>query len=130
MARLSKPLIPDGPIRLYYERLHAMHQAAGQPSVRQIQRATRGSRWPNGINPTTIHDAFVKPRLARWEVVQEIARRLGGDLKELAALWRRAREAQLNNGLVVEIDDDMDETPSAAAIAVIVPRELPPDVPG
>jgi hypothetical protein len=95
MARLSKPLIPDGPIRVYYERLHAMHQAAGEPSVRQIQQATRGQRWPNGINPTTIHEVFVKPRVARWEVVQEIACGLGGDVKELAALWQRARETQL-----------------------------------
>jgi len=105
MARLSKPFIPDGPIRSYYDRLHELHQAAGQPSVRQIQRATRCTRWPNGINPTTVHDVFVKPRLARWEVVQEIAWRLGGDVKELAALWRRAREAQLNHGLAVDSDD-------------------------
>ena len=111
MALLSKPFIPDGPVRLYYERLHAMHQAAGQPSVRQIQRATRGQRWPNGINPTTIHDAFVKPRLAKWEVVQEIARRLGGDVKELAALWRRAREAQLNFGIARDTGDEMDDAP-------------------
>ncbi len=110
MALLSKPLIPDGPIRLYYERLHAMHLAAGQPSVRQIQRATRGQRWPNGINPTTIHDAFVKARLARWEVVQEIARLLGGDVKELAALWRRARAAQLNHGLAVDPEDSRPPT--------------------
>lgn len=109
MARLSRPLIPDGPIRLYYERLHAMHLAAGQPSVRQIQRATRGTRWPNGINPTTIHDAFAKPRLATWEVVQEIARRLGGDVQELAALWRRAREVQLYHrdpGELERLDED------------------------
>ena len=130
MATLSKPLIPDGPIRLYYERLHAMHLAAGQPSVRQIQRATRGQRWPNGINPTTIHDAFVKPRLARWEVVQEIARKLGGDVLELARLWRRAREAQLNNGLAIDAEDDADENPSATTVPARIPWELPPDVVG
>lgn len=106
MARLSKPLIPDGPISTYYDRLHDMHLAAGQPSVRQMQRATRCPRWPNGINTTTIHDAFIKPRLARWEVVREIAWRLGGDVKELAALWRRARAAQLNYGLATETDDE------------------------
>ncbi|GIH02961.1 hypothetical protein Rhe02_10280 [Rhizocola hellebori] len=95
MARLRKPLVPDGPVRLYFERLHAMHLAAGQPSVRQLQRATRSARRPTGINPTTIHDAFVKPRLREWEVVQEIARQLGGDLHELFLLWRQARDVQL-----------------------------------
>lgn len=104
MPRLSKPWIPDGPVRLYYERLHAIHGAAGQPSVRQIQRATRGSRWPNGINPTTIHDAFAKPRLATWEVVREIALRLGGNVSELEVLWRRAREAQLYRRDPAELD--------------------------
>jgi hypothetical protein len=107
MPQLSKPLIPDGPINSYYDRLHAIHEAAGQPSVRQMQRATRCPRWPNGINTTTIHDTFIKPRLARWEVVQEITRRLGGDVKELAALWRRAREAQLNYGLALDTEDEV-----------------------
>ncbi|HEX6686598.1 MAG TPA: tetratricopeptide repeat protein [Candidatus Limnocylindrales bacterium] len=129
MARLSKPLIPDGPIQQYYDRLHAMHRAAGQPSVRQIQRATRGPRWPNGINSTTNHDAFVKPRLARWEIVQEIARRLGGDVNELAALWRRARKAQLNGG-EPEVFDETADAPSHPVASPPVPRELPPDVLG
>jgi hypothetical protein len=97
MARLRKPLLPDGPVRLYFERLHAMHLAAGEPSVRQLQRATRSAQRPAGINATTIHDTFVKPRLRQWEVVHEIARQLDGDLHELFRLWRQAREVQLKD---------------------------------
>jgi tetratricopeptide (TPR) repeat protein len=91
---VSVPLVPDGPVRLFYERLHDLHAAAGHPSMRQLQRATRSDRRPTGINPTTIHDAFAAPRLARWEVVREIVARLGGDVDEFRELWHRARDAQ------------------------------------
>lgn len=132
MARLSKPLVPDGPIRLYYERLHAMHQAAGQPSVREIQRATRSPQRPKGINPTTIHDAFARPRPARWEVVQEIARCLDGDVEALARLWRLAREAQLHDDAdpqdIADLAEVADAGENAGATRAAVPRELPPDV--
>jgi tetratricopeptide (TPR) repeat protein len=93
------PRLPEGPIRLFYERLHSLHRDAGQPSMRQLQRGTRDGRRPNGINPTTIHNAFASPRLARWEVVREIVRLLGGDVLELERLWREAQVAQLSDHL-------------------------------
>src|SRR5687768_15611563 len=95
MGRLRQPLVPDGPIRLYYERLHALHAAAGEPSTRQLQRRTRSDLRPAGINPTTIHDTFAKPGLSRWEVVRDIVTQLGGDIEEFAQLWRQARQAEV-----------------------------------
>jgi tetratricopeptide (TPR) repeat protein len=107
------PRTPDGPVRDFYERLHALHRSAGQPSMRELQRRTRGEARPRGINPTTVHDAFTGPRLARWDVVEAIVGVLGGDAEEFAVLWRDARAAQPR---------------PAGGPAPTIPRELPPDV--
>ncbi|MFE0593189.1 NB-ARC domain-containing protein [Micromonospora echinospora] len=123
MGRLSRPLVPTGALTDFYEQLHALHLAAGQPSMRRLQRLTRTDRRPTGINPTSIHAAFVRPHPARWEVVAEIVRVLGGDVDRFATLWRRARHCQVR--------DDPDGSPPARpepATRVPVPRELPPDV--
>src|SRR5262245_45256222 len=72
VAQLRMPVVPDGDVAAFYARLHALHAAAGQPSMRELQRRTRAPRRPSGINPTTVHDAFAAPRLARWEVVAAV----------------------------------------------------------
>jgi tetratricopeptide (TPR) repeat protein len=146
VGQLSMPLVPDGPIRRFYQRLHELHAAAGRPSTRQLQRATRGERRPAGINPTTIHDAFSAPRLARWEVVQAIVAHLGGDLAEFELLWRQAREAQVQAADLARVEaartgagpapgspDSPGEPgepgePGPARAATVPPAELPPDV--
>ncbi|HEX6685556.1 MAG TPA: NB-ARC domain-containing protein, partial [Candidatus Limnocylindrales bacterium] len=125
MGRLSKPLVPDGPIGVFYDRLHELHVAAGRPSTREMQRLTRGAGRPNGFNPTTVHETFASPRLSRWEVVREIVRHLGGDVGEFGELWRRAYEEQQR--------DPVREVPARAGEATAaadVPSQLPPDVPG
>src|SRR5688500_18293373 len=129
MGRLRQPLVPDGPIRLYYERLHALHAAAGEPSMRQLQRGTRSDRRPTGINPTTIHDAFAKPRLSRWEVVREIVTQLGGDADEFAELWRRAREAEVRDSGPSPVRP-MPTATTVTTTALAPPRTLPAEVPG
>ena len=88
------PLVPEGPIRTFYLRLHGLHMAAGEPSMRRIQNGTRSERYPKGINHTTVHDAFSSPRVARQEVVAAIVRYLGGDVDEFESLRREAYEAQ------------------------------------
>jgi tetratricopeptide (TPR) repeat protein len=124
MGRLRQPLVPDGPIRLYYERLHALHAAAGELSTRELQRRTRSDRRPAGINPTTIHDAFAKPRLSRWEVVREIVTQLGGDVDEFAELWHRAREAEV----LGDSPPPVRTVPPGSAASL--PRTVPPEVQG
>ncbi|WP_320064885.1 hypothetical protein [Micromonospora sp. RTGN7] len=115
--------MPTGPLADFYEQLHELHLAAGQPSLRRLQQLTRAERRPRGINPTSIHAAFVRPRLARWEVVGEVVRALGGDVNAFAALWRQARRCQSQ-------DDGEPGTPGPWTPAGIgpVPRELPSEV--
>ncbi|MFY1669963.1 ATP-binding protein [Plantactinospora sp. WMMB334] len=123
------PLVPDGPVRLFYERLHDLHASAGWPSMRELQRASRSARRPRGINPTTIHDAFSLPRLARWEVVEEIVTRLGGDVDEFGRLWRHAREAQAREAdLAAVAPAGVPVAASGVSGSTPVPRELPPEV--
>ncbi len=126
MGRLTRPLVPAGPLADFYDRLHALHLAAGQPSVRRLQQLTRAERRPRGINPTSIHAVFTRPRLARWEVVGEIVRVLDGDVEEFATLWRRANRCQSHDDSLV--DPAPHARPWAPADATPVPRELPPDV--
>ncbi|HEX6685405.1 MAG TPA: tetratricopeptide repeat protein [Candidatus Limnocylindrales bacterium] len=130
MGRLRQPLVPDGPIRQYFERLHALHATAGEPSMRQLQRLTRSDRRPAGINPTTIHDVFAKPRLSRWEVVREIVTRLGGDVEEFAELWQRAREAEVLDADQAPADPEPAGTTGTAGTAAPAPRTLPAEVYG
>ncbi|EEP74298.1 transcriptional regulator [Micromonospora sp. ATCC 39149] len=125
MGRLTRPLVPAGPVADFYDRLHALHLAAGQPSVRRLQQLTRAERRPRGINPTSIHAAFARPRLARWEVVGEIVQVLGGDVDEFAALWRRANRFQ---SLDYGPGPASHARPWAPGGVATVPRELPPDV--
>ncbi|NBE84111.1 hypothetical protein GVV04_24725 [Micromonospora sp. NEAU-HG-1] len=127
MGRLTRPFVPTGPVADFYERLHDLHVAAGQPSMRRLQRLTRAERWPTGINPTSIHAVFVRPRLARWEMVREIVRVLGGDVDEFADLWGRALRCQARDD-VGPVDPTPQDRAWARAATVPVPRELPPDV--
>jgi hypothetical protein len=88
MGRVRRPMVPHGAIRTFFDRLHALHSAAGQPSMRELQRRTRSHQRPNGINPTTIHEALAGPRLARWDTVHAL-------VDEFATLWREGRAAEL-----------------------------------
>jgi tetratricopeptide (TPR) repeat protein len=141
MGHVSMPLVPDGPIRVLFERMHALHRAGGQPSMRALQRATRDPTRPRGINPTTIHDAFSAPRLSRWEVVRAVVEALGGDVEEMERLWQEAREASLAPappGLAPSVlaspSTPVDEVSMIVPVDPPsrgpVPRELPPDVAG
>jgi tetratricopeptide (TPR) repeat protein len=120
--------VPEGPVRAFYERLHDLHAAAGWPSMRQLQRASRSERRPTGINPTTIHDAFSAPKLARWEVVSQIVAQLGGDVDEFGKLWRDARQAQARDADQTAVAERPSGPATPGGQARAVPRELPPDV--
>ncbi|GIJ43175.1 hypothetical protein Val02_00610 [Virgisporangium aliadipatigenens] len=122
-------------MRALFERMHGLHRAAGQPSMRTLQRATRNPTRPRGINPTTIHDVFSAPRLSRWEVVRAVAEALEGDVGEIERLWEEAREASM--GPLGGPPVGAGSTPVNEVSAIVpveepsrgaVPRELPPDV--
>ncbi|MEU4768513.1 tetratricopeptide repeat protein [Actinosynnema sp. NPDC023794] len=118
MAQLRKPFVPDGPVRAFYDRLHELHVAAGQPSTRELQRRTRSPRRPRGVNPTTIHDVFSSTSFPREEVLGAVVDALGGDVEEFAALLTNARIARIDPARSAE-----------AATPAPVPQELPPDLP-
>lgn len=122
MGRVRRPMVPDGAIRAFFERLHALHSAAGHPSMRELQRRTRSDVRPHGINPTTIHDALSGPRLARWDTVQALVGQLGGSVEEFHTLWLQGRAAELDVPAQLE-------RPRALTTVRPTPRSLPPDVP-
>ncbi len=130
MGQVRKPMVPDGPIRDFYDRLHELHGAAGYPSMRDLQRRTRSLQRPNGINPTTIHDALSAPRLASWETVRILVDQLAGDVDEFAALWQRGRtaEAQATPEGTPTFAPPGRAEPGGEAAGSAPPRELPPDV--
>jgi hypothetical protein len=96
MGRVHKPTVPNVDAQEFFDRLHDLHAVAGQPSMRELQRRTRSRLRPNGINSTTIHEVFSRPRLARWETVRALVAGLGGDPDEFAGLWRAWQSAELN----------------------------------
>ncbi|WP_439657599.1 NB-ARC domain-containing protein [Lentzea sp. HUAS TT2] len=119
---MRKPVVPRGAIRTFFDRLHALHSAAGNPSMRELQRRTRCRQRPNGINPTTIHKALSGPQLAQWDTVHALVRQLGGNVEEFAALWRDGRRVELQAEQPVGgITGHRTGRPT--------PQALPPDVP-
>jgi tetratricopeptide (TPR) repeat protein len=127
VGQLRRPLVPEGPIQTFYDRLHALHLAGGQPSMRTLQRRTRDANRPNGINPTTIHDAFVASRLARWEVVAAIVIQLDGDVDEFATLWRAARHAELRT-VIADLRRPAAAGGQRPSVDAATPCLLPPDI--
>jgi hypothetical protein len=125
MGRVRKPIVPDGPIRAFFDRLHTLHADAGQPSMRELQRRTRSRQRPTGINPTTIHDALAGPRLASWDTVLAIVGQLGGDADEFATLWRAGRAAEMGMPAPERAGRSTRRQQPADRPT---PRELPPDV--
>lgn len=72
MARLTAPLFAPGPRKRLSDELHALHRRAGWPSVRELARAL-GS----GVaSSSRIHDAFTKPRLPVWGLVEVLVAEL------------------------------------------------------
>jgi AAA ATPase domain len=132
MGRVRRPVVPDGPIKIFYDRLHALHQASGWPSMRELQRRTRSQQRPNGINPTTIHDALSRPQLAQWDVVEALVSQLGGDTEEFAELWRAGRATEFGT----PSDRERESRTGSASDALAppgqhgqpVPRQLPMDI--
>ncbi|SDH46403.1 NB-ARC domain-containing protein [Lentzea fradiae] len=121
MGQVRKPVVPRGAVRTFFDRLHALHSAAGHPSMRELQRSTRSRQRPNGINPTTIHQALSGPRMARWDTVHALVSQLGGNVEEFAALWQDGRRA--------EFEPEQPVGDAGHCVGRPTPKALPPDVP-
>ncbi|MFF5768787.1 hypothetical protein ACFY8F_40520 [Streptomyces tanashiensis] len=98
MPKLTAPSLPPGPRQTLSLELHTLHRRAGWPSVRDLSRALG-----DGVaSPSRIHDAFTKPRLPSWGLldvlVTELARRVPradptGVSERFHGLWETAAEA-------------------------------------
>lgn len=116
MGALSRPDLPEGPLRTLFDDLHDLHHRAGWPSLRDLARAVGTSR-------TTVSAAFSEPRLPRWGLLELLVEALRGDPVRFHDLWLAASGGA--SGPV--------PPPAASALpgpAVAVVRQLPPDVPG
>ncbi|NYI05553.1 hypothetical protein FHU37_002496 [Allostreptomyces psammosilenae] len=124
MARLKKPDLPSGPLRDLNAALHDLHQRAGLPSVRELERSV-GAQV---ASRSRIHDAFTNSRLPAWGLLQVLVRALaqavpGGDVtreeKRFHTLWFAASDAPRHD----EPDDQgTDLQPGRSAGAILAMR--------
>lgn len=101
MGELPRPVVPDGPVRAFFDELHGLHHRAGWPSLRQMAKDV-------GCSHTTISAAFSGTTVPRWGLVELIVEALGGDLALFHARWLA--------------------TGSKAEAVLGAPRQLPADV--
>jgi tetratricopeptide (TPR) repeat protein len=109
VGALPRPELPDGPVRVLFDRLHDLHHHAGWPSLRAMAKDV-------GCSHTTIAGAFSGPRLPRWGLLELIVETLGGDTDVFHRLWLAASRAP--------------EQPELAEPYPLglLPQELPADV--
>ncbi|WP_412539122.1 tetratricopeptide repeat protein [Longispora sp. K20-0274] len=132
MGALQRSVVPAGPVRDLFDRLHELHHRAGWPSLRDMAREV-------GCSHTTVSVAMSGGRVPRWGLLELIVETLGGDTAEFHALWLAATHADRDPDADREPDADRDPDADREAEAVRVgdekpdvgpPRDLPADVAG
>ena len=83
VAGLPRPEVPPGPRRDLVDALHALHHAAGWPSLRVLAREA-------GCSRTTVSRVFSEPRLPSWGVLELLVEAMGGDTTRFHDLWLAA----------------------------------------
>ncbi len=90
MAAIRRRPTPPGPITDLFDRLDALHRAAGLPSMREMAVGIgRGV-----ISSSTIHNMFRASRVPRWGFLELVVEELHGDRAEFLALWQAAQMAE------------------------------------
>lgn len=99
MAKLTAPTLAFGPRKQLSDELHALHRRAGWPSVRELARALG-----TGVaSSSRIHDAFTKPRMPDWGLLEVLVIELAGrapdtdvaaEAKRFHGLWDSAAVAE------------------------------------
>ncbi|MFB7031458.1 MULTISPECIES: hypothetical protein [unclassified Streptomyces] len=128
MPKLTPPLLPPGPRQTLSEELHRLHRRAGWPSVRDLARALGA-----GVaSSSRIHDAFTKPRLPDWGLVDALVTALSeripradpdAESERFHALWETAAEASVEamGASAAPADHDVQPPP-----LVLPPPAVPP----
>lgn len=130
MPSLQRPPLPDGPQRELRDELHELHRRAGWPSVRSISRRLGG-----GVaSPSRVHDAFTKPRLPDWGLVQLIVEELSkntpdtqstAEVTRFHRLWLAATtQVERNESGSVREGDAPPEQPAAGPASPSPPEPL------
>jgi tetratricopeptide (TPR) repeat protein len=104
--------VPDGPVRVFFDRLHELHHRAGWPSLREMAKEV-------GCSHTTISVAFAGPAVPRWGLVELIVETLNGDTTAFHDLWLAASGGPAPT-----------PAPTPPKPSIPVPRQLPADVAG
>ncbi|MCI0383648.1 hypothetical protein [Streptomyces sp. CNQ085] len=97
MREWKKPDLPEGPLRDLNDALHALRKKAGFLSARRLQEMV----GKEVCSHTKIHDAFTKPTLPSWGVVELVVEELAkearpriddieAEVNRFAALWHAA----------------------------------------
>ena len=90
MGAIKREPTPSGPVTDLFDRLHVIHLAAGQPSMREIaNRIGRGV-----VSSSTVHNMFRGPRVPKWGFLELVVEELDGDAAEFRKLWQAARLAE------------------------------------
>lgn len=94
MGAIKREPTPPGAITDLFDRLHAIHLAAGLPSMREIAAGIgRGV-----ISSSTIHNMFRGPKVPRWGFLELVVEELHGDTKVFHELWQAAMAAENGSG--------------------------------
>ncbi len=121
MGAIKREPTPAGPITELFDRLHSIHLAAGQPSIREIAAGVgRGV-----ISPSTIHNMFRGTRVPKWGFLELVVEELRGDTAEFRLLWQAARvaenaEAGVDQGEIVATSPGNGESAPTAEKSVSV----------
>jgi hypothetical protein len=76
----------------FAEELRGLRAGAGNPSFRQMARASQS------ISHTTLHEAATGSRFPSWETTREFVKACGGDESEWRPRWERAKNAVAPDG--------------------------------
>jgi trehalose 6-phosphate synthase len=98
VGALKREPTPPGPITDLFDRLHAIHLAAGLPSTREL--ATRIGQGV--ISSSTIHNMFRGPKVPRWGFLELVVDELQGDTAEFQSLWRAAQLSERAMGTALK----------------------------
>jgi hypothetical protein len=85
--RREHSFVPGGPLTSFAARLQSLRRQAGEPSLREISRAT-------GIAIGTLSQTFSGKTLPSWSVTEKLVIELNGDPFEWRQDWILAQRTQ------------------------------------
>jgi hypothetical protein len=111
----------------YGAELRRLHAAAGNPSVRNIEKHL--SAAGQKVSRTTVSDALAGRSLPSWPAVALIVQALNGDATKLKGLWQAARDEREDGDVAGNVPPiPRDSTNEAILAELTTIRELVEEV--